>query len=661
MNDNTMPDPPVTPQPITAQSVTPKPVTAQPITHNVTAPRPRVRASQNAVARLHAELDGIAARPITDVACRQAMLDCLIRSRSLIGGVWFRIEGENALADVQRLQTELLQRADIRRWIGKTAAFAVKGHADVFARCPQVRGLQAICVPVAADRRGTNRDAGTSKPEEFDRMVLVGLISGNQTVSEETELLAAQCVVRAYRDWHISQHVNQSKRQLLATSALLELTNDIAASDRTIVACQTLASAMHEYFHAKFVAVALNETARSDARLVCVSGIGEFDPKSEQAGRLEAALNETIVRGELTNFPAPSEADRHQHLAHKRVAETTGVEAMVSIPLRDRDEEVIGAVALGGDALRLLDPQTKLIMSAASVPIGSSIKVARQTEGGLAKRTMRRTKEFIERKRGKLVLLALVTTIALMFLPATYRIGCRCRAEPVSRRYSLAPYDGLIENTFAQPGDRVKQGDLVARMAGHEIGWELAGVTADTQRANKQRDVHMAELEIADSLMSEMEMEKLHAREKLMRHRLANLELRSPVDGIVLSGSLDRRENYPVKIGEVLYEIAPIDPIRLEVAIPSDELMHVEPGMTVQVRIDGEDEGQIEGTISRIQPRSETRDEQNVFVAEVIVPNPDGALKPGMEGSARVLSHQYTIGWNVCHRAWERLVTRIWW
>jgi hypothetical protein len=61
------------------------------------------------------------------------------------------------------------------------------------------------------------------------------------------------------------------------------------------------------------------------------------------------------------------------------------------------------------------------------------------------------------------------------------------------------------------------------------------------------------------------------------------------------------------------------------------------------------------GTIAKIHARSEIRDQDSVFVAEVELNNEDLKLKPGMQGRAKVIGKAYPLGWNLFHRPLEQL------
>ena len=127
--------------------------------------------------------------------------------------------------------------------------------------------------------------------------------------------------------------------------------------------------------------------------------------------------------------------------------------------------------------------------------------------------------------------------------------------------------------------------------------------------------------------------------------------------GVVLKGDLDDAVGAPVKVGQTLFEIAPLSPIKLELAIPETDLPSVEIGMVVHAQLDGYRGEAISGKVSKIHPRAEIRDSKNVFIAEVEFENPDDALRPGMSGVARVKSAIRPLGWIWFHKAWHRVRT----
>jgi multidrug efflux pump subunit AcrA (membrane-fusion protein) len=187
------------------------------------------------------------------------------------------------------------------------------------------------------------------------------------------------------------------------------------------------------------------------------------------------------------------------------------------------------------------------------------------------------------------------------------------------------------------------------------VRWELAGLEADRRQAQQQRDSSLARGDLSKSELARLEVEQLEAKLELLRRRESLLELKSPLDGVVLSGSLDKLLSAPVETGHVLFEIAPLDQLRVEVAAPAADYRHIAAGDAVELRFDGRLSEPVRGHLARVRPRSEIRDAADVFVAEVELPNPTDTLRPGQRGRAVITGPRHPLAWNLFHKAFDRV------
>ena len=106
----------------------------------------------------------------------------------------------------------------------------------------------------------------------------------------------------------------------------------------------------------------------------------------------------------------------------------------------------------------------------------------------------------------------------------------------------------------------------------------------------------------------------------------------------------------PLEVGEVLFEVAPLDAMVVELSIPEDEVKHVQGEMPVRITFDAFPFQPDQAQVSRVHPRAELRDEQNVFIAEVNLDNSRQALHPGMRGHARIQVGTAPLGWILFRR-----------
>ena len=78
--------------------------------------------------------------------------------------------------------------------------------------------------------------------------------------------------------------------------------------------------------------------------------------------------------------------------------------------------------------------------------------------------------------------------------------------------------------------------------------------------------------------MSRIKADKAQAQIDLLEFKLGHVKITAPIDGVVLSGDLERARGVPVQRGQVLFELAPLDRMILEVAVPDADAARVQPG-----------------------------------------------------------------------------------
>ncbi len=602
--------------------------------------------------QFRSELESIARRAKSASACRESILDIAVRSPYFLGAAWSLSDGREASLESTQLAGTVFERPDIQNWL-KTEICNAHGEAgELTIRSTMVRNLFAVHIPVDYQ----SQDGSRGVPQFI--LTLLTTESGNRI--DPAKILAAHCAMNTWRNWVVNEQRRTAQRHFEVTSRLLELEMRIARETTVDRACQVAVESLLEHANCRMIAIGLTGR-RSICSLKAISGTASFDRKSSTVSHIESALNESLIRNQITSYPAAHQSEGFQTVAHKRAAESLGVDSIVSIPLEDGSGNNIGAILFGGSGSELIARDRHNELRACSIPVGSAISSVHRYEGGTFKRFTRRFANSISTSRGIVLGCLFLLASAVLAMPVTYRVPCQCRIEPVQRFYCLAPYEGLVEQTHFESGDQVQQGDLLARMDGREIAWELAGVTADQARALKELDVSLSEQQTAKAIQAELEGQRLEARAQLLQHRRQHMEIRSPATGIILGDSMDKRSNYPVKKGQLLYEVAPLETLRIEVAVPSEELANIQVGQDVEIRINGIGDTPLRGIVHKVRPQSETHHGKNVFVAEVDVANPDGLFKPGMEGTARISAGRHPLIWNYGHRFAERFMISLWW
>lgn len=487
----------------------------------------------------------------------------------------------------------------------------------------------------------------------------VALVLASGAYAPDSLSCVAQLVASHLTLWHILQDSTQLETESRVFAAVLELAGKLACSQDLRGACLTAAGMVQAHLGCDRVAIGLAAERGKDCRLQALSGASKFDRHSELVRALEAALDESLVRGSLGVWPPTREAEFGSTRALQRVCALAETTAAISAPLCDEKGTARGAWLLLGTPERLVGGETMQFVQACQTPLGSCLRLWKQAEPGPLFRGVRNLLAHRKSWRGKAALAGVLLSAGALAFPVPYKITASCKLQPVLRRYVAAPFDGVLEEALVTPGDLVSAGDVVARLDGREIRWELAGVSADFNRAGKQSDAARAVGNVAAAQQARLEMERLELKIRLLKDRAEHLEVKSPLSGIVVGGDLEKTEGAPLAVGQTLLEVAPLDQMLIELAVPEEDVAYVMEGADVRVQLDAYGGRRWTGVVERVHPRSEIRDDRNVFVAELKFENTEGLLRPGMNGTAKITGPRRPLAWNLFHKAWDKLAVAL--
>ena len=190
------------------------------------------------------------------------------------------------------------------------------------------------------------------------------------------------------------------------------------------------------------------------------------------------------------------------------------------------------------------------------------------------------------------VLSALAALLALIFIPAELRLEGKGTLEPVHRRDVFAGIDGVVEKLEAhlEHGANVKQGQLLATLRNTDLEVALTDVLGRKASSEEQlvatRRALLEDKKISADEKTRLsgraaqlqrEIESLEQQRKLYDTKKQDLEVRSPIDGVIVTWQVrDRLMLRPVEKGQSLMSIADkTGPWELEVHMPDDRLGHI--------------------------------------------------------------------------------------
>jgi RND family efflux transporter, MFP subunit len=182
---------------------------------------------------------------------------------------------------------------------------------------------------------------------------------------------------------------------------------------------------------------------------------------------------------------------------------------------------------------------------------------------------------------------------------------------------------GRIEKIYAEIGDKVSKGQLLAQMESSNLQQQ------QTQLQNLERDYQRYLELLKVGGIAQQQVDQIKTQLDILRTAIGSLEentkLRSPINGVVTTRNYDNGDVYaqvPILIVEQLNALKAI------VYISESYFSRIKIGMPVDIRLDVYDDEVFSGKISLIHPTINAA--THTFGVEVAIENKSLKIRPGM-------------------------------
>jgi len=471
-----------------------------------------------------------------------------------------------------------------------------------------------------------------------------------------------QLVADRIGQWNATERLDLERQTSLDIAALQEISLSVADSKSIQQSCRKLANQLKAHLIQTTDQTELSifigkSTSDKFPTLVGVSDSDSLPENAQLVEAIESAMAECISRNAEASWPI--EGKTFSLLCHKRLSSLVNNQHVSSYQLPDSTgltQAVLTVQTIGPLAQR-----AKNFLSTAQTHLGVAISLAdRNEKNRLQKLYDQMTKAFKEKKT-KTICKVLAGILLLGMIPLPYQIKATSEVQPAEKMFLHAPFAVPLKESLVEPGDLVLKGAELARLDDRDLVMELAEVQADFHRADKKQDGFVATHEPGEARLARHEAEVLDARLKTLERRAEQLIVRSPIDGIVIAGDWKNAAGMPLETGQSLFEVAPLEKLSIDIYIPEDDVRYAQTGQSVRIKFDSYPFEAFYGELAGIHPAAEIQNSDNVFVATVLMDNPEGKLRPGMKGNAKCSSVWRPVWWNLLQKPAARCMRYLGW
>ncbi|NOY78778.1 MAG: efflux RND transporter periplasmic adaptor subunit [Calditrichaeota bacterium] len=240
--------------------------------------------------------------------------------------------------------------------------------------------------------------------------------------------------------------------------------------------------------------------------------------------------------------------------------------------------------------------------------------------------------------------------------------------EPVSQVAVKSKISGVVKKLFVDEGDSVKKGDPLIKVQPEPTPLELAEAKREVELISikmknlKQELTRQEELQ-RKGLISERDLQtsKSNYRESAIRYKMATEKLallekgkikientrietiiRAPISGSILERKIEIGD--PVvpltsyQAGTALLTLADMSRLIFRGTVDEIDVGKLRQGMGAHIQIGALPNAKIEGTVSKISLRAQTRENATVFPIKITLkPNPKIVLRAGYSANATII------------------------
>jgi biotin carboxyl carrier protein len=430
----------------------------------------------------------------------------------------------------------------------------------------------------------------------------------------------------------------------------------------------------HDEFRAAAILVAGALAERLDCERVSLGLLGgkgisvkaishsaAFDRRSELVSGLQGVMEEAFDQRSAVSVPPCPLTERRISVAHADFMKRWSVGAIASVLITSSGRPV-GVFTLERRADRPFDEDTLRACMLAVERVGPLLEAKYRQErllsGRLVQLARKSVKAVVGGGRPSLRIAAVLAALAvagLAYWPMPFRVAAKVNLEGSVQRAAVVPFDGFVAEARVRAGDVVSAGQLLVRLDDRDLLLDKLRWEAERQKLIQRQREAFAKHDRAALQVVSAQIEQAESQLELAIAKLERSHIRAPIGGVIVSGDLSKVLGTPVTQGKTLFELAPLDAYRVVLHIDEHDIRYVKLGQGGMLLLAGAPAAPLPLMLTKLVGVATVENGRNVFRAEANLTEQHMALRPGMEGLAKIEVDHRSALW-----IWTRpLVDRI--
>jgi GAF domain-containing protein/multidrug efflux pump subunit AcrA (membrane-fusion protein) len=524
-------------------------------------------------------------------------------------------------------------------------------------------------------KRNSGRDGGIFSAmvaplvaKGFEVGVIEVINKLNGTPFQEDDLFLLSSIADTAANALNNAGLLQAERKVEILEALVKVSAEITSTldlDRVLDAIVTGPAAVLPYERA---AIALEERGRLKIR--AVTGMPRINPEDANVVRLQALLEWVSQSNDAVSYSQTGEQfdDPRPETQAKlgKYFTESGMRGFYAVPLADDDGRV-GILSFESSDPNFLGPahleMIKILSAQATVALRNASLYREVPFIDLLKPVLDKKRKFLaleKRRRALLVTGAVAALLFLLLFPLPLRVVGDASVSPAQSVLIQPEVEGVVQRVLVREGDAVSAGTVLATLSDWQYRAQLSAAQAKYETAVSQMNRALNSNDGGEAGIQRIQSDYWASELARARERLDRTQLRSPIKGVVATPHVEDLVGRKLMPGDTFAEVVDTSRAIVDVAIDEDDVLLLHSGEKASIKLDGFPTRTFHGVVTVVSPKSKTQDADRYFFARVDVPNPDGAIRDGMQGRGKVVTGWRPAGQVIFRRPAIWIWSKLW-
>ncbi len=538
----------------------------------------------------------------------------------------------------------------------------------------------AILISDPEDERLKQRNGAVGEGAIFSLMAVpivaqekqVGVVEAinrfDGTAFSDDDLFLLTTVSETAANALLNASLLQAERKVEILETLVKISTEITSTlnlDRVLRAIVDTPGAVVPYERA---AIALEQ--RGKLQLKAVSGMAQINPGDPVVERLKEILQWAAVsRDEIYIRQRGEEIDEEREetrLKFQHYFAETGMRGFYALPLAD-DEGAVGILAFeSGDPDFLTEvhiEMIKVLAGQATVALRNATLYKEVPFIGLLEPILHKKQQFLAMEKRRRALFLTLTAGIVLFLavfPLPMRVEGDATVAPAHSAQVQPEIEGVVRQVYVHEGQHVQRGQILADLEDWEYRTALAGAQARLETANSEMNRALAGNDGTEAGIQRVQTAYWASEVERSKERLERTHLRAGLDGWVTTPHVEDFTGRRLDPGDIFAQIVDSSQAIVDVAIDERDATLLRTGSKAAVKLDSFPLRTLNGSVAVVSPKSAVEGDQHVFYARVSLPNPDGSMRPGMQGRSKVSVGWHPAGYVLFRRPAMWIYSKLW-